>query len=99
MPTSQSNFSLANLSVSLFLLLFMSATTVGALGQENTSNDSITPLVYNVENTGANYSQAVFPSSFRQLPIIRPLPDPFRFFDGSRNTDFSSWERRRNEIK
>src|SRR5688572_2105563 len=56
------------------------------------------PLVYDVENTGARYPAPVFPS-FDQLPIIRPLPDPFVFFDGRRNTSFASWERRRNEIK
>src|ERR1700757_1946046 len=82
MPTSHNNFSLRNISLLLFLLLFVSAASVAALGQENTSNDSITPLVYSVENTGANYPTPVFPS-FGQLPIIRTLPDPFRFFDGS----------------
>src|SRR5690349_6945934 len=61
------------------------------------------PLVYDVENTGANYPAPVFPS-FEQLPIIRPLPDPFRFYNSGRHepdrdTRFSSWERRRNEIK
>ena len=61
------------------------------------------PLVYDVENTGARYPAPVFPS-FEQLPIIRPLPDPFRFYNSGRHepdrdTRFSSWERRRNEIK
>jgi hypothetical protein len=65
--------------------------------QENMSGDSSTPLVYSAENTGASYSAPVFPS-FAQLPIIRPLPDPFVFADGTRDTSFSSWERRRNEI-
>ena len=64
---------------------------------ENTSSDSVTPLVYTVENTGAGYAAPTFPT-FAKLPIIRPLPDPFTFADGHRNTDFSSWERRRNEI-
>jgi hypothetical protein len=54
---------------------------------------------FNVENTGANYPTPVFPT-FAQLPIIRPLPDPFVSFDKSpRDTSFVSWERRRNEIK
>jgi hypothetical protein len=92
------NSNLAKISLLLMLLLFVSAAAAGALGQENTSNDSITPLVYNVENMGANYPLPVFPT-FEQLPIIRPLPDAFRFFDGTRNTAFASWERRRNEIK
>jgi len=57
------------------------------------------PLVYNVENTGVNYPTPVFPA-FGQFPIIRPLPDPFVFFnEGGRDTSFASWERRRNEIK
>lgn len=61
------------------------------------------PLVYDVENTGAHYPAPRFPS-FDQLPIIRPLPDPFEFFnkarhDDDRDTRFRSWERRRNEIK
>src|SRR5689334_14424856 len=63
------------------------------------------PLVYPVENTGAHFPVPVFPT-FDQLPIIRPLPDPFVFFDdgrrgddGRRDASFESWERRRNEIK
>jgi hypothetical protein len=63
------------------------------------------PLVYNVENTGARFPTPVFPA-FGQLPIIRPLPDPFVLFaDGQRGDDhrrvtsFDSWERRRNEIR
>src|SRR3954465_15511637 len=61
------------------------------------------PLVYDTENTGARYAAPIFPS-FEQLPIIRPLPDPFVFFstgrhEPDRDTRFSSWERRRNEIK
>jgi hypothetical protein len=55
-------------------------------------------LVYDVENTGAHHPAPTFPS-FDQLPIIRPLPDPFVFFkDGRRDTSFASWEERRNEI-
>ncbi len=34
------------------------------------------PTVYDVENTGARNPPPVFPT-FGQLPIIRPLPDPF----------------------
>jgi hypothetical protein len=61
------------------------------------------PLVYDVENTGANYAAPTFPS-FDQLPIIRPLTDPFSFFSKAlheprNDTRFESWERRRNEIK
>jgi len=56
------------------------------------------PLVYDVENTGAHYPTPVFPS-FDQLPIIRPLPDPFQFADRFRRPWFHDWERRRSEIK
>src|SRR5579863_3128629 len=66
-------------------------------GRSNTFADAFTPLVYSVENTGANFPAPTFPS-FAQLPIIRPLPDPFQFRDGHRDPEFQSWERRRNEI-
>jgi hypothetical protein len=63
------------------------------------------PLVFNVENTGAHFPAPHFPD-FGQLPIVRPLPDPFAFFPqgprdlfGRRDGSFGSWERRRNEIK
>jgi hypothetical protein len=61
------------------------------------------PLVYDAENTGARFAAPGFPS-FEQLPIIRPLNDPFLFsskgrHEPDRDTRFSSWERRRNEIK
>jgi hypothetical protein len=62
-----------------------------------TSSDSTRPLVYDVQNTGSAYQTPQFPS-FDHLPIIRPLPDPFRFSDGSRSTAFSQWEQRRSEI-
>ena len=97
----RSNFRL-NLPLALIVLLFAAAATT-ALGQqhtsqENTSNDSSTPLVYSLENTGAKYPAPTFPA-FERLPIMRPLPDPFRFANGTRDTSFASWERRRNEIK
>jgi hypothetical protein len=63
------------------------------------------PLVFSVENTGARYRVPDFPG-FAELPIIRPLPDPFVSFartpgedQSRRDTAFPSWERRRNEIK
>src|SRR6185312_13806401 len=62
-------------------------------------HDRQLPLVYSIENTGARYPAPVFPS-FAQLPIVRPLPDPFASFDGSpRDSSIDSWEHRRNEIK
>ena len=65
---------------------------------EKTFADWYTPLVFDVENTGAHYRAPEFPP-FAQLPIIRPLPDPFQFRDGFHDPGFPSWERRRNEIK
>lgn len=85
-------------SLWLTLLLLLQAAIPGALAQENTSSDAVIPLVYKVENTGAKSPAPAFPD-FAHLPIIRPLPDPFRFADGTRNTSFSGWERRRNEIR
>lgn len=90
--------SLAKAFLSLMLVLFVATAAPAAFAQENTSNDSSAPLVYSVENTGATFAAPAFPS-FAQLPIIRPLPDPFQFADGTRDTSFSNWERRRNEIK
>ncbi len=97
MPTIHKNFNLAKISFFLTFLLIVSVAT-GSFAQENTSGDSTVPLVYNVENTGANFPAPSFPR-FEQLPIIRPLPDPFLFADGTRDTSFANWERRRNEIK
>ncbi len=56
------------------------------------------PLVYNVENTGADYPIPYLPS-FSALPVIQALPDPFEWADGrGRISNFSDWEYRRNEI-
>ena len=88
----------------MLLLLLVPAATLGAFAQdknqdrEHTFGASLTPLVYQVENTGAHYRAPSFPP-FAQLPIIRPLPDPFQFRDGWRDASFSNWEQRRNEIK
>lgn len=89
---------IAKAAVSLSLTLFMSGAALTAAAQENTSDDGSTPLVFSVENTAAGYAAPNFPS-FAQLPIIRPLPDPFRFTDGTRDTSFTSWEHHRAEIK
>jgi len=89
--------SFAKNCLSLTLLLFVSATSTWAAARENTWADSVTPLVYSVQNTGENYPAPHFPP-FAKLPIIRPLPDPFEFDNGTRDTSFASWERHRNEI-
>jgi hypothetical protein len=94
MSKYHNNFSLAKASLSLALLLIALVATLAAFAQEGSS----IPLVYSVENTAANYPPPAF-LPFAQLPIIRPLTDPFRFADGTRDTSFASWERRRSEIK
>lgn len=62
------------------------------------AQDSV-PLVYEVENTGANIAAPPLPT-IDGLPTILPLTDPFAWSDGSgRSTDFADWQRRRAEIK
>src|SRR5690348_3274728 len=81
----RNNFSFTKISLSLMVLLFVSAAFLGAYAQNNPFHDWSIPSAYNVENTGAHYIAPDFPS-FDRLPIIRPLPDPFRFVDGFRST-------------
>lgn len=89
-------------SLVLALALLVAAAAPITFGQEqdreNNFGDAFTPLVYPVENTGAHFPAPHFPS-FDKLPIIRPLPDPFESVGNGRDTWFTSWERRRNEIK
>ena len=89
----------AKAALALMLALLVSAAAPGAFAQDHevTFADAWTPLVFNVQNTGAFYPAPNFPS-FAQLPIVRPLPDPFVFGDGFRRPGFNEWERRRNEI-
>ena len=94
---NQSNCARAALSLALALVMWSAAPKASAQDRENTFGDAFTPLVYSAENTGANFPAPNFPS-FAQLPIVRPLPDPFEFMNGSRQPWFTSWERRRNEI-
>ena len=57
------------------------------------------PLVYTVENTGAEFPAPPLPD-IGDLPAVAPLTDPFLWSDGSgRATDFSKWSHRRAEIK
>jgi len=80
-----------------------------AVGKSNevTTNDSVLPLVYSKEDIGATTGSVegfststgspAWPS-FANLPIIRPLPDPFLFVNGRRDTSFAAWEQHRQEI-
>jgi len=89
----------AKAAVALALALLVLAATPVAFAQDRERNfaDAFTPLVFPVQNTGAEFPTPNFPS-FAQLPIVRPLPDPFMFDDGFRRPGFNDWERRRNEI-
>src|SRR6185312_17044496 len=96
---SLSNCTLARASLSLMLLLLLQAAApqVFAQNTERTFADSYAPLVYPVRNTGAHFRTPDFPS-FAQLPIVRPLPDPFVFAEGFRDTSLWGWERHRAAI-
>jgi hypothetical protein len=76
------------LAVVLFGLYFCS----GAMAQE-------LPLVYDVENTGADVPEPNMPA-LGQLPVINSLPDPFRWADSTRGRIkyYSDWRARRAEI-
>jgi len=56
------------------------------------------PLVYSVENTGASTPAVNFPD-FAHTPLIRQLPDPFVFANGTRDTSWGAFEQHRNEWK
>lgn len=57
------------------------------------------PLVYDVENTGADCPDPPFPA-FADLPVIEELPDPFMWADsgGMRIESVDDWRCRRAEI-
>ena len=58
----------------------------------------VMPLVYQVENTGADCPKPPLPS-VSELPAIPNLPDPFAWADGrGRISNFSDWRYRRAEI-
>lgn len=59
--------------------------------------DAETPMNFDRENTADSYPAITF-KEFKDLPEIPTLPDPFRFTDGSRSTDYSDWEHHRSEI-
>ncbi len=78
----------ASINVVLMLVLLVSVTAVGAFAQNP-------PLVFNVENSGAGLPAPTF-TDFAHLPIVRQLPDPFVFFDGSgRDTSYAALEKHR----
>ena len=75
----------------LLTFLFCIFLIITSLAQE-------LPLVYNVENTGADYPKPVLPS-ISELPIIENLPDPFEWADGrGRISSIYDWRYRRAEV-
>ncbi len=75
----------------LLTLLLSTLLAAGSLAQRM-------PLVYDVENTGADCPAPAFPS-ISELPTIDPLPDPFLWGDSSgRISKYSEWRLRRAEI-
>lgn len=82
------NWHLSQVSIGLAAVSLLCAIP-SALGQQP-------PLVYNVENSGAGFAPPVLPD-FAHSPLIRQLPDPFVFFDGTRDTSWPSYEKHRNE--
>jgi glucuronyl esterase-like protein len=89
----------AGVSLALLLLLVLQAAipTAAAQEKEQTFGDSYIPLVYPQPNTGAFFRTPDWPS-FAQLPLVRPLPDPFQLGGEWRDTSFASWERHRAAI-
>lgn len=69
-----------------------------------TPSTNARPLVYTVENTGANFPAPPLPT-LGNLPFIPALPDPFAWasdplnLGNTRSTNFADWSHRRAEIK
>jgi hypothetical protein len=80
------------MNIIILILLLNTFVIVNSLAQEM-------PLVYEVENTGADCMQPPLPS-FSELPNITSLPDPFLWSDSSRGriTSRADWRCRRAEI-
>ncbi|MDR1783573.1 MAG: T9SS type A sorting domain-containing protein [Dysgonamonadaceae bacterium] len=69
-------------------------------GKGGKAVNNIPPLVYDVENTGADFPDPTMSDDISTMPYVQTLPDPFAWADGSgRSTSFNNWEKRRNEIK
>ena len=89
------------------LAAILAGTTSTGVSQDSSAANAqpggSLPLVYAVENTGANFPAPPLPV-MADLPVIQPLPDPFAWAadpldaNGTRSTRFSDWEHHRNEI-
>lgn len=83
---------LSNTNLGFILVILTLCMAMNSFAQE-------IPLVYDNENTGADCAKPPLPG-IADLPLVRPLTDPFEWADGSgRDTTFASWECRRSEIK
>ncbi|HEY3762971.1 MAG TPA: hypothetical protein VGN23_14595 [Verrucomicrobiae bacterium] len=78
--------------------------TVLAVATFSTKAGESIPLVYNVENSGANYPAPSLPP-LGSLPYDQILPDPFLWTSSylntnwsGRSTSFADWEHHRSEI-
>jgi len=78
------NSRLTRISLGLAAVLLPFTANSPAHGQQP-------PLVYNVENTGANFAPVTLPD-FAHAPINRQLPDPFLFANGTRDTSWAAFE-------
>lgn len=79
-------------------LAVLTVFTVATSSYSLYASDTIPPLVYSVEESGAHYPLPPLPA-VSALKSIKPLPDPLQFSDGSgRATEFEDWARRRWEI-
>jgi len=70
----------------------------GAGGSAGSDPSGPPPLVYDVENTGADCPVATTFPAFNALPSIPEFPDPFLKEAGGRITSRAEWRCRRNEI-
>ncbi|TWT92738.1 glucuronyl esterase domain-containing protein [Stieleria varia] len=85
--------------ITVLLAVMLGIASYGITDDAKTESSRQVPLVYTVENTGANFPAPVLPA-LDDLPIVEPLTDPFLWSDGSgRVSSFDQWSRRRAEIK
>jgi len=80
-----------------FTQIFLGLAAALLLCAASTLAHAQPPLVYTVENTGLGLYPAPVIPDFAHLPIQRQLPDPFVFFDGSRDTSWAAEEHHRQE--
>ena len=85
-----SNLYLTRISFGLAAVLLFCAATSLVRAQAP-------PLVYTVENTGASLPLTGSLPTLAQAPIIRQLPDPFVFLNGTRDTTWAAYEQHRQE--